>query len=150
MEVVEVWAVNAVCEKLNPKAIGERSEAMVLAALLRAGELVAFPFGDNQRYDLLVDRGDRILRLQVKTGRLARGVVEASLCSSYTHRGGGKRGYRGQCDYFAIYCPENNGVYFVPVGECGETSIYLRVEPLTGRTRQHRHVRWACDCERLP
>jgi PD-(D/E)XK endonuclease len=36
---------------MNPKMIGEISEAQVLAAFLQAGEVVLLPSGDNQRYD---------------------------------------------------------------------------------------------------
>ena len=138
----------------NPKAIGERSEGMVIAALLRAGELVAQPFGDNQRYDLLVDRGGRFLRIQVKTGRrLTRGNSAGTIvfptCSSQAHRGGPSLPYHGQADYFAVYCPETDKVYFVAVSECGSYRAVLRLEP--PRKQQHRvRMRWARDHERLP
>jgi len=126
----------------NPKAIGERSEAMVLAALLRHGELVAVPFGDNQRYDLLIDKGERVLRVQVKTGRLTDdGAVTFASCSSAYHRGGGKRSYRGEIDYFAVYCPDNDKIYFVPVDACGSFTGKLRVKP--PRNNQRRGIIWA-------
>lgn len=61
---------------MNPKAVGELSEAEVIAHLVRTGRPVAIPFGNNQRYDLIVDEDGKLLRAQVKTGRLdERGVV---------------------------------------------------------------------------
>jgi hypothetical protein len=136
--------------KYDPKGIGERSEAMVIAALLREGIPVAAPFGDNQRYDLLVDRGDRVLKVQVKTGRLVGGVIVVPTCSSSAHRGGPRRSYRGECDLFAIYCPQLDRIYWVPVDACGLRRMYLRVNPPSGRTRRHKWIRWASDYERFP
>jgi cupin superfamily acireductone dioxygenase involved in methionine salvage len=38
-------------------------------------DLVSIPFGENHRYDLIADDGERLLRIPVKTGRL-RGAVK--------------------------------------------------------------------------
>jgi hypothetical protein len=141
-------------DRRNPKAVGEHSEGMVLAALLRAGEQVAVPFGDNQRYDFLVDRGGRFLRIQVKTGRrvirgASAGTIVFPTCSSQAHRGRPSLPYRGQVDFFAVYCPETDAVYFVPVDECGRWKACLRLDP--PRKQQHRvRMRWARDHVRLP
>jgi hypothetical protein len=43
--------------KNNTKEVGERSEAQIIAKLLRDGKnVVLLPFGDNQRYDLVLER----------------------------------------------------------------------------------------------
>ena len=55
---------------MNSKDVGEISEGMVLAALLRARKIVLRPFGDNQRYDLVVDEDGTFVRIQCKTARL--------------------------------------------------------------------------------
>lgn len=47
---------------VNTKAIGEISEAVILAEFLRAGFPVLFPFGDNQRYDMVVEANGGFLR----------------------------------------------------------------------------------------
>ena len=99
----------------NPKAIGERSEAVIIAKLLLNGEIVLEPFGDNQRYDLVIDREGQFLRIQCKTGRIKNGAIIFQ-CSSNAG-GGPKRNYRGQIDLFAVYCPDNDNVYLVPVND---------------------------------
>jgi hypothetical protein len=134
----------------NPKDIGERSQVRVMAALILAGEHVLVPaFSDNRRYDLVIDKGDRFLRVQVKTGRLfADGAVRFATSSSQYHRGGKRRCYRGQCDYFAVYCPGNDQIYYVPVSDVGTSEISLRVRP--SQNCQRKRVRWARDCERMP
>lgn len=113
----------------SPKTIGEISEAQVIARLLLAGEVVLQPFGDNQRYDLVVDRTGLFLRVQVKTGRLRDGAVRFKTCSwgsTTDHKT--SVSYVGHADLFAVYCPENDKVYLVPVEECGKAEHSLRVQ----------------------
>ena len=59
----------------NTKAIGNFSEIMVRAALARAGYFIAVPLGDNNRYDLIAEKDNKLLRVQVKTGRLRKGAI---------------------------------------------------------------------------
>ena len=113
---------------MNPKAVGEISEGVVLGALLKQGKTVLMPFGNNQRYDLVIDEDGTFVRAQVKTGRLRNGVIcfNTSSVNGFT----GKRTvYDGQADVFLVYCPETDGVYNIPVSECGVSVTSLRVEP---------------------
>lgn len=130
---------------MNSKTVGERSEAMVLAALLQANKTVLQPFGDNQRYDLVVEENGKFSRIQVKTGRISNGAVRVDTCSSYTHRGGGKKGYRGEADFFAVYCPDNGKIYMIPVEEAPSTTLAFRLEP--SKNGQKARVRMAVDYE---
>jgi len=52
----------------NTKALGEVTEGVILAHLLRRGEVVLLPFGNNQRYDMVVDRSGLLIKAQCKTG----------------------------------------------------------------------------------
>ena len=116
----------------NPKAIGEKSEGMILSALLRAGKVVLQPFGDNQRYDLVVDEGEgRFVRIQCKTARLKKdgSVLEFETFSSSGSGSLNKRGYKGQIEMFAVYSPELDKIYMIPVEELGETGASLRIKP---------------------
>ena len=118
---------------------------MVLAAFLKVGKVVLQPFGDNQRYDLVLDEGGKFVRVQVKTGRLKDGAIVTPTSSTYAHRGGKRRNYRGQADFFAIYCPEMDRVYMVPVADAGDATVTLRV---TVRMKNSaRSVKMACDYE---
>lgn len=109
---------------------------------MRAGYELAKPLGDNQRYDLLIEEPDRFLRVQVKTGRLKPdGAVHFPTCSSQAHRGRGTCTYRGQCELFAVYCPELDETYLVPVDAAGSRACSLRVRP--SKNGQTRGVRWA-------
>jgi hypothetical protein len=129
----------------TPKAVGDRSELEVMGALIRNGYRIALPFGENHRYDLIADDGDRLFRVQVKTGRPRNGAIRMSCSSSHGHRR--KRGeptmrsYRGQVDFLAVYCPETKKVYLLPESELVETRGHLRILPT--KNRQARNVRWA-------
>lgn len=132
----------------NPKAVGELSEAAVVHHLIRAGYDLAKPLGDNARYDLIIDDGDRFLRVQIKTGRLVEGVIRFEASSSQAHRGRGRQSYRGQIELFAVYSPDLDKTYLVPVDECGAIGGTLRLEP--PRNSQRAGVRWAAQYEVRP
>jgi hypothetical protein len=53
---------------MSTNDIGNRSESVVLAAYIEAGFPVSVPFGNGCAYDLVVDAGSRLLKVQVKTG----------------------------------------------------------------------------------
>ena len=42
----------------QPKDVGDRSQAMVLARLVQNFPNVLTPFGENSRYDLVIDDGE--------------------------------------------------------------------------------------------
>lgn len=130
---------------MNPKLLGEKSEARIIAALIQHDLFVLTPFGDSQRYDLVIELGDEFLRVQCKTGRLIRGAVEFPTCSSYAHRGRGRKDYRGQADLFAAYCPDNDKVYVIPVDEVGRSKCRLRVS--ASRNGQLDGIHCAIDYE---
>lgn len=129
----------------SPKEIGEVSEAQVIAALLRAGKVVLQPFGDSQRYDLVVDNRGTFIRVQCKTARLKKGCLAFPTCSSQSHRGRGKQDYRGQIEFFGVYCRELDKVYFVPVDEVPKTEAALRLKP--SKNGQQKGVRLASQFE---
>lgn len=121
---------------------GNASEARVIAAYIEAGFIVSLPFGGGAPYDLIVDTGRRLLRVQVKTGRLRNGCV---LFPTLRHSGRDSLGRRyqiGEFDIFAVFCPDNDGIYVFPhdgqlTGGC------LRCAGT--KNSQRRKVRWARD-----
>jgi hypothetical protein len=128
----------------NSKSIGELGVARTLSRLLESGYAVSLPFGDNLRYDLVVDDGQRLLRVQCKTGRLDdKGSIAFPVCSSANHRGLGRRDYRGHVDAFGVFCPETDSVYLVPICavEHCRREARLRVDP--ARNRQVKGTRMA-------
>jgi len=131
---------------MNSKAVGEVSQGQILAALLKQGDVVLIPFGDNQRYDLVIDREGEFLRVQCKTARITnKGQLTFDVCSSYKHRGKGTKDYKGDADFFAVYSPDLNKCYWIPVQECGTSQVFLRLTE--AKNKQSKRVRWAKDFE---
>jgi hypothetical protein len=128
--------------------IGEISRTQIIAALTLVGKKLLLPLGDFQRYDLGIDEGGKLLRVQCKTGHLARGAISFNPCSidSRSKQGGCiRKGYADEIDLFGVYCPETGKRYLVPASEAPKTGCSLRVErPLNG---QRTRIRWAEDYE---
>jgi hypothetical protein len=129
----------------HPKAVGDRSMLAVMLALNAAGFAVSIPFGENTRYDLVIDDGKTLARVQCKTGRLRSGAIRFATCSCYGHHRNpltARQDYRGQVDFFAVYCPETKGVYLVPIEDLDvRVQAALRVTP--ARNGQERGIRLA-------
>jgi hypothetical protein len=127
----------------HPKAVGDRSTLAIMLALREAGFALYLPFGENTRCDLIVEDGPRLSRVQCKTGRLRDGAVRFATCSNYAHHPNPKltsRGYQGEIDLFAVYCPQTGGVYVVPIEDVPlKRSAALRVHP--ARNSQRRGIR---------
>ena len=128
----------------HPVNVGQRTEAIILAELVKRGYRVLLPFGVNHRYDLVIDLDGRFLRAQCKTGRLRNGCIlfhAVSIRSNTTKAL--VRGYRGEADLFLVYCADTEQVYAVDVEEVGVCEVKLRVAPTANN--QERGVRWAAD-----
>ncbi len=135
-------ALDGVSFLRDTKTIGELSELIVALRLAQAGCLVAKPFGESSRYDLIIDDGSVLYRVQVKTGRLRNGVILFKTYSTHSHRRGvACKPYTNQIDFFGVYCPALDSVYLVPIGDTAPLSGSLRVYPT--KNGQYSHVRWA-------
>jgi hypothetical protein len=132
----------------DTKRKGDASEAAVLAALVQVGYHVAIPFGENQRYDLIIEKDGVLSRVQVKSGRLRKGAILFNCYSSHAHRSGPScRSYIGEIEYIAVYCPDVDKVYLVPIADLSVSSGSIRL----GQTKngQSKGVRWASQYEIL-
>ncbi len=122
----------------NPCDRGTRSEEAVLAALLKLGKKVLVPYGGTSSYDLVIEDNGNFLRIQVKTGWLTNGAIAFNSCSQPWVR----RSYHGRADLFAVYSPELDSVYLVPVGAVRiGTDARLRVD--SPRNGQRKRIIWA-------
>lgn len=126
--------------------IGEKTEAFVLAHMIKADWTVCLPFGNAKRYDFVIDCGDGVLlKAQCKTGRLRKGTIVFNACSVYNYTAR-RRHYRGEVDVFVVYCPENEKFYKIPVTACGKAEGCLRVDPVSKYVSE-KAVKWAKSFE---
>jgi hypothetical protein len=78
----------------HPKDIGDVSTLAIMFGLRELGYELLVPFGENSRYDLVIDDGVSLARVQCKTGRIRKGAVEFKTCSSYAHHPNPSRRFR--------------------------------------------------------
>ena len=135
--------------KRTTNDIGSISEAMISARFLQLGYVVYTPYGGKQRYDLLIeDAKKQLWRIQCKTAHMQSNgsvVVFHTASHNVALKNKRMRHYRGQCDFFAVYCEELNKIYLLPVNQIGTARAKLRLAP--AKTRQEKNVRWARDYE---
>lgn len=124
---------------------GDLTEAIVIAELKERNIPVANPFGDNERYDLLVEVPDGdIVRIQVKTGRYENGVIAFDGWSQRSNTTGNRYvSYRGDVDYFVVYSDRFESLYLVDA-DMVNSGLHLRVdEPAL----EQPSINWAHDFE---
>ena len=120
---------------------------------LQCGYVVLMPYGGNQRYDLVIEDADgKFWRVQCKTAWLKEdgAFITFNAASNHYHYKGGRttnarRSYRGQVEYFAVYSPDTDKVYLIPVDHVGATQGVLRLQPTANN--QKKGVKWAKDYE---
>lgn len=121
---------------------GDAGEALVLAALLRAGCRVLVPFGASHPFDLAVLCGERtIIRVQCKVAWHSGGCLEFN--SAGTDHGKGNVSYVGRAEVFGVADLSSGEVYAVPVAEARTRMTRLRLTPT--RNNQAVGVRMAAD-----
>ena len=118
--VLSDTTTNCVCME-HPKEIGDRSTLAAMLGLKAAGYALLVPFGENTRYDLVVDDGRRARSRSVQDREAARRSdrLRGDKHVRPPSEPGSPFGvtYSGEIDYFAVYCPETTGVYLVPIDE---------------------------------
>jgi len=124
--------------RVNPLAGGPgnnnaRGILAELAFSLKAASLgfgVAKPYGDKQHYDFILDSGERIWRLQVKSSSYA--VPDRSgyaVNASHVGRGCKSKAYDAdEIDFLVAYIVPADAWYIVPVNQLASFR-FLRVYP---------------------
>lgn len=136
----------AIITPANTKHTGDVSEAFVTAHLLARGYVVLKPLGDNQRYDLVIDRGSGFERAQVKTALYVpeKENLRIPLSNSYAHRGRSRKTYRGDVELVLAWSPRCAAVYVIDMDKVANcTEIILRLKP--AMNNQIRNINLATD-----
>jgi hypothetical protein len=111
------------------KVQGNIGEAAAILHFTRLGYIASKPLFENTPYDLIVDDGTRLQRVQVKTSNSSRnGNFRVELRTK-----GGNTSWNGvvkcvtssQCDLLFVYC-EDQAQYLIPVALIdGRTMVTL-------------------------
>ncbi len=118
---------------------GAVAEAEVATAALHLGFSVSRPIDERRRYDLIVDTGRYLARVQCKWGRLDDGVVKVG---TRTSRHTPLAGYVSttysahEIDGFAVFCPDTRECYRLPIERfAGQSYVHLRLAPAKNNQR---------------
>jgi hypothetical protein len=101
----------------HPKQKGEAGEAIVIAKLLYEGYAVLKPIGDNQRYDVVIDRGKKFERAQIKSNWCkTKDFVRIQVRSIRGNRTvNSTKTYKNECDVFLVYHDFTKKVFIIPM-----------------------------------
>ena len=99
---------------LSSKTIGTAGEQFFAYRALEEGLHVAQPLGDNLPYDLLVDSGLEILRLQIKTTTTEVEGKPGKYGFALQHGGNGSSYQDDTVDFFALVVLPLHTVHVVP------------------------------------
>lgn len=109
---------------MNTKEIGDISESAVVTQLLKCGLSVSIPFGDRSRYDLILDDGKKLHKVQVKTAQYLKDKLIVRAYSISTKEGKTiKNTYSNDVDFIAAYCHELDKVYIIPIAAVGNGGV---------------------------
>lgn len=129
----------------NTKSIGDLGEAFVLAECVKRGLNICTPFGDNAKYDCVIEEPDgQLSKVQIKTSVPKDDYLEFSLSSAVKGVNGkyANTTYSNDdIDYFLLVDAVTHIIY--KYEEFGKRSVILRFT----EGRQKKGVNLASDFE---
>jgi PD-(D/E)XK nuclease superfamily protein len=131
---------------LTRKGKGDLAELKVACDLVQRGYRTAFPYGEDNDYDLILLRGDETERVQVKYSAARNGVILVR-CKSHSLTNGKIRRTKHytaeMIDWLAVYEPTTDCCFYVSADElgAGRSEISLRLSPT--RNNQEIGIRYA-------
>ena len=115
--------------QLTTKQKGNLTQLRCLSAFVQQGCTVCIPYGDNAKYDFIVDIDKKLFRVQAKTST-PKGDASFGFSCRSTHvnsQGCTNETYSSDdIDYFATYW--KGECYLIPIEECNVGKI-LRLQP---------------------
>lgn len=125
------------------KIKGDLGQAMVMADALKRGYKVALPLGEDWRYDLIVLKDSKLLRIQCKYVESTNGVVKVR-CE--THDGRSYYRYKQEdLDYIAVYDKITDKCYYVSCLYLGKGRGSISLRTINARNGQKKKILKAED-----
>lgn len=124
--------------ELTTKQKGNITELQCAIAFINAGFKVSIPYGEDCKYDMIVDKDGNLYRIQCKTSRALPDSNEGFKFNTRsvvitTHGAKESRYTRKEIDYFATVYEGN--CYLVPVEECGCEKVLRFCYPPNGQKK---------------
>lgn len=133
---------------IDVKHKGAQTELQVITYLHGLGYDISIPFGDNCRYDIILDTKTELLRIQIKTAALATDTNDTYIIKTCSiginqHANKIKPYTSNEIEYIATYIKDR--VYLIPIELCGKKDKRLRFAP--PKNNQHAKCNMASDFE---
>ena len=126
---------------MDTNLIGTITELKCKTYFLELGYMVSTP-ESPVRYDFILDTGEKLLKIQVKTSKEEEDKFSFETCSSHiTRNGATRRAYNEEIDYFCTWFKDE--CYLIPVEECGSRGKSLRLAPT--KNGQVKNISFAKD-----
>jgi len=121
------------------KQKGNIGEAKCLAKMVELGVPVALPFGDNERYDMIIDyHGLKKVQIKYSSYQESTGsiIFKTSSCANHTTNKHYST-YTNDVDGFLLYNGITDEVYYVPIEMIGnKKTLTVRLTPsANGQTK---------------
>lgn len=132
---------------MDTKRRGIITEIETMMAFVKQGYPVLIPYGNNERYDYVVDVNGRFIRIQVKSAFTRDGGKTFKFDARSNKLGASYKAYHtyyssDEIDYFATSW--NGKCYLLSVDDCKSGAVLRMLPP--ERYNQY-DVRWAEDYE---
>ena len=128
------------------KRKGDIGQSVVMARLMLNGYKVAIPVGEDWRFDLVVLKDFKLLRVQCKYVESDGKVIIVPCRSANSHSV--KKYTDAEIDCIAVYDKTTDKCYYIPssmIGPTGRSCISLRLS--TPKNKQSRGILYARDFE---
>lgn len=122
---------------MTSKEKGNLTEVLCLAEFTKLGLKTSIPYGENCRYDFILDVNGHLLKIQCKTSHKIESLEgfefkcesvvvtrTKTVCSKYT---------LNEIDFFATV--DEGQCYLVPVEECGTKKVLRYCYPRNGQKK---------------
>jgi hypothetical protein len=129
----------------NTKHRGDATESKIIHELISDGYSVSVPFGDNDKYDLIVDDSGKLHRIQCKTAWENKPETIRFNTHSQTTANGEyhEKTYHDEIDAFVVRYPETEQLYWISIDEATKQKMELRFEA----DLNHPSINWARNYE---
>lgn len=115
---------------MNTKDTGNLAESKFLAKFIELDYNVLQPFGDNCKYDLVIEKNGKFSRVQIKHARIHKGKVVIENRSVKPKSNTSKAVYTpytaNDIDYLAGYLSDTQ-MYLVPIANVAKWRVHLNL-----------------------
>ena len=128
---------------MSTKYLGNLTELQCITRFYELDCPVSIPYGDSEKYDMIVDVNGNLYRLQCKhanphmneNGEVEYLTIKTTWQSGYTKNSQYKRNQysKEDCDYFVTHYEGKN--YLVPVEQCSNEKTLRIVPPRNGQIK---------------